>query len=176
VVHTSAGKDGITTAAHCNNQLQVYGGPDLNFKDGMYGASWDVQWHSHPSEPFPPYARDATAEPGTPYYRIISDKKPRSAQNIGDFVCKYGRTTGFDCGDIIFTNYCPSYIPNVVCTWMVASNDHGRDLCSPGDSGGPVYTGDTALGIISGIRNDVQVIYMAQNFVSDLGLSVKVSG
>jgi hypothetical protein len=88
VVNTSSGNDGITTAGHCANSLKVYYGPDLNFKDQMYAASWDVQWHSHPSEPFPPYARDATAEPGTPYYRIISDKKPRSGQNIGDFLCK----------------------------------------------------------------------------------------
>jgi hypothetical protein len=88
---------------------------------------------------------------------------------LATFCAKYGRTTGFDCGKIIIRDFCPGYVPNVVCTFIVASNDDGHDLSSPGDSGGPVYTGDTALGIISGERFDNQVIYMAQNFESGFG-------
>ena len=51
---------------------------------------------------------------------------------------------------------------------------NGVSLTKPGDSGGPVYIGNTALGIIHGFRGD-QMVYMPQNRMAPLDLVVLTS-
>ena len=72
-------------------------------------------------------------------------------------------------------DFCPGYVQQVICTFILADNADGVDLSSPGDSGGPVYMGQTALGLISGESNGTDLIYMAQNYLDKLNLHVKIN-
>lgn len=63
---------------------------------------------------------------------------------VGEFVCRSGQTTGTRCGSVTHTNVSPSYVPN-------GRNFIAANYCSQGgDSGGAVYSGNTALGVHSG--------------------------
>lgn len=80
-----------------------------------------------------------------------------STSLVGATRCKFGQTTGADCGYITSVSYQPGYIPSANATFVVV---HGAtDMASPGDSGGPVYAGQVAYGIVSGVLNDVDLIY-----------------
>ena len=95
---------------------------------------------------------------------------------LGAFLCKYGKTTGFDCGHITSKTYTPSWVPNAAATFITARKE-GVDMASGGDSGGPIFSSNAALGIVAGSvgsNNIDQVIYVAINYV-EAGLSVKVT-
>ncbi|GAA2286562.1 hypothetical protein GCM10010415_66480 [Streptomyces atrovirens] len=64
---------------------------------------------------------------------------------VGQSICHVGRTTGYRCGTVQAVNVTINYGGGAV---------HGlfrSNLCSePGDTGGPAFSGGTALGIIVG--------------------------
>ena len=105
-----------------------------------------------------------------PYYRSITSTKGRTSQVINEFVCKYGKTTGYACGYITDKNFAPGYVPNVNATFIRVHRD-GVDLAQSGDSGGPWYSNQTAYGILSG-ENGQDGIYMPINYVSECLLYV----
>ncbi|MFD0312851.1 S1 family peptidase [Streptomyces flavalbus] len=64
---------------------------------------------------------------------------------VGQSVCHVGRTTGYRCGTVQAVNLTINYGGGTVYG-LFRSN-----ICSePGDSGGPAFSGGTALGIIVG--------------------------
>lgn len=95
---------------------------------------------------------------------------------IGDFVCKYGITTGYTCGYISSKNYLGiGLYPPAYYTFIRVNNTGGfSDLSSGGDSGGPWFFSSTALGIHHGAPGDDpnDAVYMAINYVDGLGVSV----
>jgi hypothetical protein len=88
---------------------------------------------------------------------------------VGATVCKYGRSTGYTCGEIINKDYC---WPNAACTYIQVSR-FNTNLVDGGDSGGPVYAGNDAYGIVKGERCFItcyDMIYTAENYIeSGLG-------
>ncbi len=64
---------------------------------------------------------------------------------VGQAVCKSGRTTGRTCGTVIEKGYTAAYPQGTV-----SGLDRTTVCVQPGDSGGPLYAGTTALGITSG--------------------------
>ena len=60
-----------------------------------------------------------------------------------------GESSGFSCAEVELTDYAP---PGTLCggpcspTWVTVSGPS----CMPGDSGGPVFSGDVAFGIAKG--------------------------
>ena len=95
-------------------------------------------------------------------------------------VCKYGSTTKGGCGRLGSKEFLPFlYVPNLSATFHVLKNQGGVDLSSPGDSGGPVYVGNSAWGTISGEAFSFDylctcdLIYVAINYVES-GLGVVV--
>lgn len=170
----SSGTKGITTAGHCTNSIS-YSGTNLPYQPPQaYSGSFDVQWHTAPGFTVRNYAYDGISD-STPYYRVITGKTSRSNQAINDFYCKYGKVTNYGCGYLISKTRAPGYVPNVNATFMELHRD-GINLCSGGDSGGPIFTGAIALGLYSGCAGSGginNIFYMAINY-AELGLGVTV--
>lgn len=157
VITTSGLNKGIMTAGHCQNTLS-YNGQNLPFVSESWGGSYDVQWHNTPGFTVRNWAWDGS------WNRIINGQRHRDNQFIGDFVCKYGKTTGGGCGTITSKTFNGTYI-------RVHSNT--VDLAEPGDSGGPWFSGSTAFGIMTGdIEPGNDAYYMAINYMSTLGILV----
>jgi streptogrisin D len=64
---------------------------------------------------------------------------------VGQSACRSGSTTHVHCGSVTATNATVNY-PQGTVTGLIRTN-----ICAePGDSGGPLFTGNTALGLTSG--------------------------
>jgi hypothetical protein len=151
-VVTDGARTGLVTAAHCPDELTYRdpkgGDAPLRFL-GQWGWSHqDVQLHVA--------NEDAAAAPSATFYadagktvaRTPSAVRPRASSRVGDVVCRRGETSGYGCFEIELTHFAP---PGDLCggpcapTWVMVKGE-----CRGGDSGGPVFIGTTALGIIKG--------------------------
>ena len=144
----------------------------MTYEDGDIGGSVDVQWHTASSD----YTPDNVISFGSSYHRSITSERHRSFQGSGDWVCKYGWTTGQGCGWIVTTSFRLSWKGkngedyNWNNTWVLVRNP-SRSLAAGGDSGGPWYLGNTAYGTTSawhrprlGAHHDA--IYRAINYLA----------
>ena len=157
---------GIVTAGHCGAN-QSYLGVALPFMAEVFFGSCDVQWHRDANHTAVP--KFLATQPCCP--RAITATRPRGNQAVGNFVCKWGKGSGFTCGNISDVSFAPGYVPNVAPVYIrVRSN--GGALSAAGDSGGPWYNGNTGYGVHNcGIGNDA--CYMAINLIpACLGVNV----
>ena len=150
-VVTNGETNAITTAAHCPDQL-TYIDRDGNTTElpliGSWGAAYqDVQINGSPDSPEPLFYSNRGA--GT-RRRVVSWRNAASTR-AGDFVCHYGESSGYSCATVELTDYAP---PGELCagfcspTWITVKGPN----CIPGDSGGPVFSGETAFGIAKGVN------------------------
>ncbi|HEX2095337.1 MAG TPA: hypothetical protein VHG28_23275 [Longimicrobiaceae bacterium] len=163
-VRNASGTKGITTAGHCSNTVS-YNGTALPFQSEAHGTYYDVQWHTAPGFTVRNLLYDGL---GT---RSITATWGRTSQNVGDYVCHYGKTTGYGCGTIVDKSYTRSTVPNSTATWIRVHED-GVDLSSPGDSGGPWFLSNYAYGIMGCEINTTDACYMAINYISGISVSV----
>lgn len=70
---------------------------------------------------------------------------------IGDYVCRFGDKTGRHCSTVIDTGRCAQGACGL--TWTSGSTTDG------GDSGGPVYSGTSAMGIDFGWLDEKEQWY-----------------
>jgi hypothetical protein len=126
-VKNSSGTKGVTTAGHCSN-TQSFNGVNLPWQNGTTGGLFDIQWHSAPGFTVRNLVFDGT------YNRFIYSVKFRASQSVGEWVCKYGMTTGYACGTIATTSQDGV---NVRLDNMTVQG---------GDSGGPWFWNNTAYG------------------------------
>lgn len=173
VVHTS-GSRGVTTAAHCGNS-QTVSGVALTFKfEWQYGSA-DVQWHSATGQTFRNWAYDGLNDQTTPYYRVISGKIPRLSLVIGGTYCKYGKTTGYGCGTLASRVETPSWVNNASPTFLAIDNP-SQVISLGGDSGGPTFSGGSAVGLVSGTSNSGhRLVSMSMDGFAGLGITVATS-
>ena len=175
VVH-SDGRDGITTAAHCEPAIS-FGGTALTYVQGYLGGNYDVQWH----EEAPTHTLRGLIFDGT-FFRYVHGTKHRDDQAVGEYVCRYGKMTFYACGDIASTHVQPDTIAgvehtgceNTPCEFSATFIRVNRTLgleSVDGDSGGPWFSNNTAYGIHRGHAPNGET-YMAINYISGLGLSV----
>lgn len=168
-VRAPNGELGISTAGHCYND-QYYAGIYLPFRADYDGHYYDVQWNStcgrvDVSNKF---------ESGIGVRSVIGTRS-RSAHSVGQYVCKYGQTTLRTCGYVSSKSYDPgrSYYTGLdyYATFIRVDGYRLRDF---GDSGGPWYDEDIALGIHhSAAANDANdAVYMAINYISGINVSV----
>ncbi|NJD51578.1 MAG: hypothetical protein FIB07_01790 [Candidatus Methanoperedens sp.] len=165
---------GITTAGHCSD-TQSYNGNSLTFQSEAWTGSYDAQWHTAPGYTVTnkiQWWNDGST-------RNITATKSRNDQRIGEYVCKYGRTTAYTCGYISSKDFNPQTQQNNAATFIRVDNTGGyNDLSSEGDSGGPWFIGNTAYGTHKGAPTDDpnDAIYMAVDYLeAGLGVSVMTS-
>jgi streptogrisin C len=154
---------GITTAGHCNNSQSYSGNPLTYQNDEHKSGNYDVQSHKLAGAT---YTAQFQAQPGT--YRTVTAKLRWVNQNEGDWVCHYGKTTGYGCGYIVSTND-PGCVGAAGSFYVkVDSNPDGsgQDLSEGGDSGGPWFINYTALGTMS-CQQGQDGIYSTVGFVED---------
>lgn len=148
-VVTDGARAGVVTAAHCPDALS-YVGQDrrelpLTFVDQWGWGYQDVQLHLA-AEPLRPYFFSDTAKTRS---RPVTGARGRSTMRAGDFVCHRGERTGYSCAEVELTDFAPS---GDLCggdctpTWVSVAGP----VCRSGDSGGPVFVGTTALGLVKG--------------------------
>jgi hypothetical protein len=147
-VVTDGARTGLVTAAHCPDSL-TYRDPQggdipLTFL-GQWGWSFqDVQLHLGEAEHSPLFYADAEKKVA----RTITGARGRASTRVGDIVCRRGETSGYGCSEVELAEYAP---PGDLCggpcapTWVTV-----KGACRGGDSGGPVFTGTVALGIVKG--------------------------
>jgi streptogrisin D len=131
----------LLTAGHCTASFPFWYnydnsniGPTVgsNFPGSDFGII-----HDQYATPYPGvYLYDGTYMPM--YYTAYSYP--------GLYVCKSGSTTGVTCGTVLNTNVTVNYGNGQV----VYGLDEVNVCVEPGDSGGSLFTGNTALGITSG--------------------------
>ena len=151
-VVTNGETHAITTAAHCPDQL-TYIDRDGNSSPilpmiGSWGLAYrDVQINGSADSPEPRFY----ANRGAGSVREVETWRSVSSTRAGDFVCHYGESSGYSCSTVELTDYAP---PGELCggpcspTWVTVKGPS----CIPGDSGGPVFSGDVAFGIAKGIN------------------------
>jgi hypothetical protein len=150
-VITDGKQTGIATAAHCPDELTYYdrdgGEVPLPFA-GQWGAAYqDVQVNlsADATQPF------FYSNRGAGSLRRLVTWRNRDSTRAGDFVCHYGESSGYSCATIELTDYAP---PGELCggpcepTWITVKGPG----CIPGDSGGPVFSGEVAFGIAKGVN------------------------
>lgn len=153
-VVTNGTINAITTAAHCPDQLTYIdrdgtSSPTLPMI-GSWGLGYrDVQINGSANSPEPLFYADRAA--GS--LRAVDTWRNAASTRAGDFLCHYGESSGYSCATVELTDYAP---PGELCggpcspTWITVKGP----ACVPGDSGGPVFSGDVAFGIAKGINRD----------------------
>jgi len=148
-VVTDSQRTGIITAAHCPDNL-VYHDPqggriELTFV-GEWGArTQDVQVHLAAASQVPEFYVDS----GKTVMRSVDASRTRRSTRAGDVVCHRGETTGYSCSMVQLVDYAP---PGDLCggpcepVWVAVDGP----TCKSGDSGGPIFLGTTAFGIVKG--------------------------
>jgi len=171
VLRNGTSTTGVLTAAHCFGTMS-YQGTVLPFQWQNFGGPNDEQWHTTPG------FTDENWVYNNAYTIAITSKKTWSQQTIGMFVCHMGQTTKYGCGEIVNKSLRPNYVPNATATYIQVSA-FGMDLSSEGDSGGPWWINNTALGIMSGCVQSItcnDAIYVATNYVEGgLGVTILTS-
>ena len=173
---------GITTAGHCSDN-QSYNGTSLTFEEGHYNGRLDLQWHTTS------FNETALVYDGVKN-RLI--KNTRGRHSVGQYVCKYGKSSEYSCGKVKQVNYTPVDITTGChpgsCdwddTWVRVRSIGNDDMCTQEDSGGPFFDGNTAVGTMafclarsandnpSGQNDDDDAIYMKVNYFDDMDLTV----
>lgn len=148
-VVTDGRRRGIATAAHCPDDLlyRTADGQQLPLAFiGQWGRGYqDVQINASPEATGPLFFADRRAGA----LRPVDSWRNRAGIRAGEFVCHWGETTSYSCGAVQMTDYAP---PGLLCggpctpSWVTVAGPG----CAPGDSGGPVFAGTIALGILKG--------------------------
>ena len=148
-VVTDGSQTGISTAAHCPDQIS-YVEPDGREVPltmiGAWGARYqDVQIHVGAG----PLAPLFYADKGKTVSRPVTSWRNQTSTRAGDVVCHRGERTGYSCAEVEYPDYAP---PGALCagpctpTWVAVRGP----TCKGGDSGGPVFSGTIAFGLVKG--------------------------
>lgn len=171
-----------STAAHCLNSLTYQpGGIALNFNFGKFSGSVDMQVASVPSgSTISNFVYDG-GHNWPLNTRPMIGTQTRAAQVVGGTYCKFGRTTGWGCGELQSKSEpCQTPAPANTCMFLSRS---GVQLANEGDSGGPVFQGFFAAGwihacIASALTGiclaSSPLIYIAEDYIGQLGNGTKV--
>lgn len=148
VVETATRELGLATAGHCDdNNYQRSPSARILFKAERNKGSYDVQWGAQRRGGvlFSQSNEIIVAGETLP----ITDEASLIDTVSGASVCKYGVTTGLTCGTIKETEFLANWKGEVGTFVQVVSAD-GSPMTVGGDSGGPVYAGSTAYGLVHG--------------------------
>lgn len=175
------GTRGIVTAGHCPNDASMKVCcplTSLPFVDEAFTGSHDEQWHT----PAGWIVKNQIKINQAGSLRNILGVRFRSAQTAGSTIFLYGPGAGAKQGLILTNTAAPGNVPNANLTYIRATGGSGVTMAHPGDSGGPVYYGNLAYGIIQsrlpvggvpGNPDHYDVIYTASDYVQS-GLDISI--
>lgn len=138
---TSSGSRGISTAGHCSNS-QTDDGAGLTYKGGHEGTHGDFQWHTGPKAEVDDFYSGNASSTEVNRRDVSSVGSPV----VGQSLCQNGVTTHKSCKEVRKLNVCYGKACNLV--------QFGNRTVQGGDSGGPVFLGNTAYGLIYGWHYD----------------------
>lgn len=176
---------GITTAGHCSDEVKFGSrtGDPLVFQGEKKQGSEDIQWFTYPDTSRYHYIPSHRVDAGS-VTRIIEAVRSRSDMQVGDFVCKYGKTTYETCGLIGELEF-QAMFEGVVGKFVRVRSNEGRTMTDMGDSGGPVYgkqsgsgsSWNAAYGMVHGRGNQGtdfyrDLFFMPTDYFSSLGLEI----
>lgn len=148
-VVTDGVQQGVVTAAHCADTISHFdpagGETKLDFVAQWGWGYRDVQVHLAPGPLQPLFYADTART----RLRPVTGQRSREATRAGDFVCHRGEKTGFHCAEVELVDFAPAgELCGGAClpTWVTVAGPH----CRGGDSGGPVFSGTIAFGIVKG--------------------------
>lgn len=148
-VVTDGLRDALVTAAHCPDALsyrEADGSQVALAFAGQWGARYQDVQLGLSAAPLPPLF---LADGAKSLARAVATWRNRDSMRAGDFVCHRGERSGYSCATVDLVDYAP---PGELCggpcdpSWIAVSGP----ACRPGDSGGPVFLGGTAFGILKG--------------------------
>ncbi|WP_375242959.1 hypothetical protein [Sphingomonas parapaucimobilis] len=139
----------IVTAAHCPDDL-VWTDAERRQHPLTFLGQWgwgyqDVQVNGSPAPLSPAIWSDTTKT----ISRRITGQRTRDQTRAGDIVCHRGERTGYSCAEVWIPDFAPA---GDLCgggctpTWVAVRGPS----CRSGDSGGPVFLGGIAYGIVKG--------------------------
>jgi hypothetical protein len=91
---------------------------------------------------------------------------------VGQYLCKTGQTTGYQCGYVTSTNYNATYPGGIPVKNMIKA---GIYTCK-GDSGGPNYLNHTAYGVTSGMTDTISANCGNSVITAKIGTALAVLG
>lgn len=148
-VVTDGSRTGLATAAHCPDELS---GRDAEGHEqalpfvGQWGwGHQDVQINASATALAPLFFADTAKTVSRP----VTGARGRAGVRAGDVVCHRGERTGYSCSQVELTDFAPAGdLCGGAClpTWTTVAGP----VCKSGDSGSPVFLGDTAYGILKG--------------------------
>ncbi|HEX8301487.1 hypothetical protein [Sphingomonas sp.] len=146
---TDGRRSGITTAAHCLDNMTYYDPQDrstsLSFV-GQWGWGYhDVQIHAGGA----PGRALIYSDAARTIQRPIEMQRSKSSTRAGDLVCHRGESSGYSCAEVELLDFAPAgELCGGAClpTWVTVAGPS----CKGGDSGGPVFSGTAAFGVVKG--------------------------
>ena len=138
----SSGVRGISTAGHCSNS-KTDDGVSLTFQQEHQSTYGDFQWHKG-SQSF-----NNRFYTGNTSSNEVLDRTALAvgSPTVGQTLCLNGATTYKSCQEVRKLNVCKGDYCNLV--------QMGSRLADGGDSGGPVFVGNTAYGLHHGWQYDL---------------------
>jgi len=170
----SDGVLGVLTAAHCGADGAAADDAWIEkvvapFQEGRQDGRWDVQWHTVPGHNITNEIEYVTG--GSTHREKITGVKELGDIGEGDEVCKSGIASSYTCGTVTDNKVCPGYVKSCERTFILVRGGSGGAMAKVGDSGGPVFSGNDAVGIVSGAGGS-NLFYMPVDYISVFGLSV----
>jgi len=148
-VVTDGARYGVATAAHCLDQMSFIA-PDHSEVPLDFVGQWGWGYHDLQIGTVQgPLAGLFYADTAKTIERPVTGSRTRDQTRAGDFVCHRGERTGYSCALVELTDFAPAGdLCGGAClpTWVTVSGP----TCKGGDSGSPVFSGTTALGILKG--------------------------
>ena len=152
VVETATRELGLATAGHCDNDnYQRNPTARILFKSERNKGSYDVQWGAQQRGGVIFSQSNEIIVDGEKL--TITDEASLADMTPGTTVCKFGVTTGRTCGSIKDAEFAANWNGEAGTYVQVVSLD-GTVMNKGGDSGGPVYAGNSAYGLVHGRGND----------------------
>lgn len=147
-VVTDGARRGVVTAAHCPDTLDYMDGAapqPLEFAGQWGWGHQDVQLHLGGGELRPFFFADTAKT----RLRPVTAARALDGTRGGEWVCHRGERTGYSCATVELTDFAPAGdLCGGACLprWVAVAGP----TCKAGDSGGPVFAGTVALGIVKG--------------------------
>lgn len=174
-------QNGVLTADHCGP------GPH-DYYDNADGTSYTLSVTAKKNDAYVDLAFLPSTSSVAQFYadtntpRVLTGRRLQSSTAVGNQVCHRGIGSGYSCGIVENTAYkptawqCGPATAPVACaaTWVQVGNS--SLACYGGDSGGPWFISQTAVGIHNGggsygpgVGSCTYAVYMSTDRITSLG-------